>query len=163
LAVDESGNVAIAFDDRVEVNAEGGIVRSLPITAVSALSFAPNGSLAAAQRELKSIALVREPAGGSEIAAAITERDGLAGPLAVVFDRENRLLAVDDAGMMFVLDLASNELRSFPCDCNASTMDTTGSGNAYVLGKSDFGPLWMLAPGSNPRVFFVPRTAGGSE
>jgi hypothetical protein len=163
LALDDRGNVAIAYESGINMNLESGIFRTLPVPAVTALSFAPDGSLAAAARELKSVALIRDPAGAGEISASLAEGVGLGRPIGLMFDRGNRLLTVDEAGTLFVLDPVSNELTSFPCECRPSMAEPMASGGRYLLGKVEPGPLWVLTPGPHTRVFFVPRTTGASE
>jgi hypothetical protein len=154
LAITDDGSaIAVAQPDRVEVFRDGA--DSLVVSGVeaTALAASPGGLFAIAERDRRAVRLVR----GAEVTEVASERDGLANPVGLAFDGEERLLIAANDGTLHAVALDGSARLAIPCGCSIERVERALEKGLFALGGSDPGPFWMLdlsAP--EPRVFFVP-------
>ena len=130
------------------------------ITAVSGLSFTPNGKdLAVTDAQAGSVSLALSAGGIVDVKGALVSAGGevVSNPNAIAFTGEGLLLIADRSGLVHIIDLQTNERRSVACSCRPNSMEQMKDKSIYRLTAIDGGSVWILdMGGASPRTWFVP-------
>jgi hypothetical protein len=147
---DDATCVLVARDQSVSLSMFPGGVRVLTNAQANALvAFAPGGHDAAVLSG-GTLSLFQDVAGAS------TRQDisNVTGSAGLAFSADGKkVLAAGPRGVT-VLDRATGDRKSVECDCRISGLSPMGS--TLRLNQAGNGPLWLLDPAGEPKIFFVP-------
>lgn len=168
MAVSDDGSlvaVAAASGEATEVfllDSRDGAPPRFLLSGGPALAFSPdNKDLAVGDRGRRSISLIRDVAGATEIIELAAEREGLSDPIAATFAGRDRLLIADGGGFIHVINIETGEQQSVVCTCAPRFLETTMIERMYRVTGMGSGAVWVLdAREAEARVWFVPIGRG---
>jgi len=84
----------------------------------------------------------------------------ISNPDAIAFASGTLLLIADQAGLVHIINLQTNERKSVTCICRPDSMEAMKDRSIYRLTGTDGGALWILdMSAETPRTLFVPIDA----
>jgi hypothetical protein len=103
---------------------------------------------------------IQNPGASAAITLLASDADGVSSPAGAALSQDGKQVWIANAGSQNVLgiDLGTRATVSLGCGFDLTTLLPTADGFSFRLNHPGNGPLWILdtAPGSGPRVVFVP-------
>jgi hypothetical protein len=158
---DESqGPQVLVFDLRSD--APPRVVMS---SSASGLAFSPDGKdLAVVDVKTHSLSLVRDVAGDAAVTNVAGDGSGLSMPTAVAFVDATSVLISDRSGLVQLVNLGTNELKSIACYCKPDTVEPMTLKSTYRLTGLQTGAMWILnLTDSEATLRFVPVDSGDAD
>lgn len=127
----------------------------------AALAFSAQGRLVVADREARTISIIRDPEGVKERTVLASADQGIREPLGLRFASNDRRLLVANGGdhsiIVIDLDREAPAATVLECACAPTMVEPLNGPLVFRLSNASDGPLWMLEiDPAEPRVLFVP-------
>ena len=127
----------------------------------AALAFSGQGQLVVADRDARTVTMIRDAGGANERAVLAAADQGIREPLGIRFTRNDRRLLVANGSdrSIIVVDLEGEAPATtvLECACAPAMVEPLNGPLLFRLSNAPDGPLWMLEiDPAEPRVLFVP-------
>jgi len=156
-----SASVADGGESLLWIGQDGSMRQLASLQASASIVLWNKGANAlVVDRAANQIWKIQDPGNNAALTLLASGADGVTSPTGAALTADGKRLWIANAGARNVLgiDTATRETVALNCAFDLTAVAPMADGQSFRLNELDNGPLWILdsAPGTDPRVVFVP-------